>query len=380
MVDKGKMEATLGKDPAMSFRDNLQYLRAQRSMTQEQLAMLLGVSRQSISKWESEKAYPEMDKLLMICDMFGCTLDDLVLGDVSSPGDASAPVSSPRSPSIPAAPTAYGAFSPAAGVDQSASNAGAHVPQDVTGYDEHSRTFARHIAVGVPLIIIGVGVGLLFDSSNSVLGSTPANNVWQFVCIACGVVAGLGLIIPGGMGYAEFQRRHPYVEDFYTDEDRAKASQRLAVGVVVGIAWILAGISQMIYSSEVLHVEDGWPVSLLLFAIAIGVGSFIYCGIRQGLMDIERYNTDAERDRSETSHAKDDYYEKVINSICGIIMLLATIIGLIMLFTGTYGNDDSTFFGGVPFWIPWPIGGVLCAVVASVGEILRANSEHRGRR
>ena len=51
-------------------------------MTQEQLAMLLGVSRQAISKWESEKACPEMDKLLMLCDMFGVTLDDLVMGDV----------------------------------------------------------------------------------------------------------------------------------------------------------------------------------------------------------------------------------------------------------------------------------------------------------
>ena len=69
----------------MSFRANLQYLRAQRNLTQERLAMLLGVSRQAISKWESEKAYPEMDKLLMICDLFGCTLDDLVLGDVSRP-------------------------------------------------------------------------------------------------------------------------------------------------------------------------------------------------------------------------------------------------------------------------------------------------------
>ena len=41
----------------MSFRANLQYLRAQRNLTQERLAMLLGVSRQAISKWESEKAY-----------------------------------------------------------------------------------------------------------------------------------------------------------------------------------------------------------------------------------------------------------------------------------------------------------------------------------
>ena len=72
----------------MSFRENLQYLRGTRSMTQEQLAMLLGVSRQAISKWESEKAYPEMDKLLMICDLFGVTLDDLVMGDVRRPNSA----------------------------------------------------------------------------------------------------------------------------------------------------------------------------------------------------------------------------------------------------------------------------------------------------
>lgn len=38
----------------MSFRDNLQYLRATRNMTQEQLAMLLGVSRQSVTNWGTE--------------------------------------------------------------------------------------------------------------------------------------------------------------------------------------------------------------------------------------------------------------------------------------------------------------------------------------
>ncbi len=39
-----------------NFKTNLQYLRAQRNMTQEQLAMLLGVSRQAISKWESDNS------------------------------------------------------------------------------------------------------------------------------------------------------------------------------------------------------------------------------------------------------------------------------------------------------------------------------------
>ena len=68
----------------MSFRDNLQYLRATHSMTQEQLAMMVGVSRQSVTKWEAERAYPEMDKLLKLCQIFDCTLDDLVTGDLTA--------------------------------------------------------------------------------------------------------------------------------------------------------------------------------------------------------------------------------------------------------------------------------------------------------
>lgn len=41
----------------MSFRDNLQHLRATHAMTQEQLAMMVGVSRQSVTKWEAERAF-----------------------------------------------------------------------------------------------------------------------------------------------------------------------------------------------------------------------------------------------------------------------------------------------------------------------------------
>lgn len=57
------------------------HLRATRNMAQEQLAMLLGVSRQSVTKWEAEKSCPEMDKLIKISQLFACTLDDLVTGD-----------------------------------------------------------------------------------------------------------------------------------------------------------------------------------------------------------------------------------------------------------------------------------------------------------
>ena len=62
----------------MSFGTKLQKLRKEIHLSQEELADKLSVSRQSVSKWESDKAYPEMDKLVTMCKIFNCTLDDLV--------------------------------------------------------------------------------------------------------------------------------------------------------------------------------------------------------------------------------------------------------------------------------------------------------------
>ena len=67
----------------MSFAENLQFLRKQKEITQEQLAEILEVSRQSVSKWESAQSYPEMEKLLQICGLFHCNMDTLMQGDVS---------------------------------------------------------------------------------------------------------------------------------------------------------------------------------------------------------------------------------------------------------------------------------------------------------
>lgn len=65
----------------MTFGDKLAKLRREHNYTQEQFADLLGVSRQSVSKWESDLAYPETEKLVKICEMFNCSSDYLLLDD-----------------------------------------------------------------------------------------------------------------------------------------------------------------------------------------------------------------------------------------------------------------------------------------------------------
>ena len=67
----------------MSLGENLQFLRKKNDITQEQLAERLDVSRQSVSKWESDTTYPEMEKLVQLCQMFHLRMDDLIQKYVS---------------------------------------------------------------------------------------------------------------------------------------------------------------------------------------------------------------------------------------------------------------------------------------------------------
>ena len=65
----------------MEFNEKLQELRKSRSMTQEELAEALFVSRTAISKWESGRGYPSMDSLKEISRFFSVTIDDLICSD-----------------------------------------------------------------------------------------------------------------------------------------------------------------------------------------------------------------------------------------------------------------------------------------------------------
>ena len=65
----------------MNLGENIYLLRTQKNMSQGDLADLLEVSRQSVSKWENNSATPELDKLLKMSELFGVSLDELVSGE-----------------------------------------------------------------------------------------------------------------------------------------------------------------------------------------------------------------------------------------------------------------------------------------------------------
>lgn len=69
----------------MTLGQNIARLRAQKNLSQGDLADALEVSRQSVSKWETDASIPELDKLLRLAELFGVTLDELVKGESAQP-------------------------------------------------------------------------------------------------------------------------------------------------------------------------------------------------------------------------------------------------------------------------------------------------------
>lgn len=60
--------------------DRIQYLRKTKGISQEALADKVGVSRQAVSKWESEQSIPDLEKIIIMSDLFGVTTDYILKG------------------------------------------------------------------------------------------------------------------------------------------------------------------------------------------------------------------------------------------------------------------------------------------------------------
>ena len=65
----------------MSLGEKIKKLRKENNLSQEQLAEKLNVSRQAISKWEANKAYPDIENLILLRKIFDVTLDDLIIDE-----------------------------------------------------------------------------------------------------------------------------------------------------------------------------------------------------------------------------------------------------------------------------------------------------------
>lgn len=296
----------------MSFGENLQYLRKQKEITQEQLAEQLEVSRQSVSKWESGQSYPEMEKLLQICSMFHCNMDTLMQGDVSS------------------------AFA-----------------KDSYGYDKFKNTFSKMIAAGVGILLLGISLMMLLCGAG--IEEDIATAVF-FVLLIVSVM----IFIVIGMQSGRFNEKHPQIEDFYTEEEKEKAYKRFIIGIALGVGLILVGCLFVIVADarvENLHLTDNVQTEkcdyfingIFMLIVAAASSLLTFTALQKEKYNIKGYNK--ENNPSPERKKRNE----LIGKLCGCIMLVATIAFFLIGFIEG---------GWAVSWFAYVVGGILCAIVA----------------
>lgn len=248
----------------MGFSENLYHMRSERNMTQEQLAMLMGVSRQAISKWESGRAYPEMDKLVRLCGIFECDLDELVRGDLTG--------STVRSElTIPSD----------------------SAPADVCGYERHMRARACMLAsaAGVPLLSFAVFFGTL--PASFVFGATYGAHIispsFGLAVLVAGILGGLALAAVAVYRHLGFCGRYPCVENFYTGDQHKATAKLTRRACIVSIAACVVGVVACVVKSGPLFHVSGGLCSLFAWG-SVAVWSMVYAKLMKARLNVARYN------------------------------------------------------------------------------------------
>ena len=294
----------------MSFGTNLQFLRDRADMTQEALAEALQVSRQSVSKWESDASFPEMDKLLVLCRLFHTDLDTLVRGDVKE-----------------------------------------HFRTDAWGYDRHMNWFSNAVAAAMALIFLSVGGALGLYSLGAVSGRGLA------AVLISGVALAVAILVVASIRHSTFEQEHPVIQDFYTGAQRERFLAIYPFLIALPVAAFFIAV-------VCLLLLDGWAgaVALLLFIVGAAVTVLVWAALRRGKYDVAQWN--AQHDPSPEAVAR----RKRTERICSVIMLAAVAIHLAAGFILMALRGEHSGWGWQWGWIVYPVAGVLCGLAGNLTE------------
>lgn len=320
----------------MSFGSNVVFYRKKFGITQETLAERLDVTRQTVSRWETDSAFPDMEKLLILCDLFGCDMETLVRGDA----------------------------------EKKTINDN---KEDLEAYDKHMNAFTAQITAGVTLILAGVTVSLLL----SVLGALDA--VCVIVILSCITVA-VALFVAGGVAHANFMQDNPRMRQY--PKERVQAFRRklpyLFSGatalILIGVIVVVAANYREGYAPAGFTPEKWEDLSAvaLLTLVTVAVGIFVAAGMQADKFNVKNYNRECRKEgcvEEDTDGAGTDLSsktesenrakkgERISGAICGTVMLTATAIYLIIGFIWNLWH---------PGWVVFPVGGIVCGIVSTI--------------
>ena len=297
----------------MDFGMKLQSLRKEKGLSQEALAEKLHVSRQAVSKWESGAGYPEMDKLILISDLFGVTIDYLIKDSHESVPD-----------------------------DQRAESKYFMNSQKIKEYMNFKRHFGLRIGGAVSAIILSVIFPILMsDKQYEMIGTMI---MLLIVALAVGVLIITGMSCEG---YSELEKKEINMsfndlQDIQNQYMNFKS--KFGMSIAFGVFFIIFAVAMTVFVEE--YVKNEYLSGMILFVcVAISVFIFIYQGIKDGM-----YRFLAQNRKYITEQKKEE------KSLYAMTMPLAAMIYLVMGFTQGWWH---------PGWIIFPVVAIITAGIES---------------
>ena len=301
----------------MILADKIISLRKKEGMTQEDLASQVGVSRQSVSKWESTMAMPDLDKIMKLSKIFGVSTDFLLNDDLGMEQII---------------------------VDEKVEDTSKLVDLDLLNqYYGAYEKIARLISLATILVIISPIAYMTLDNINESLG------VIIFLAL---IALAVGLFINSGFGASKFEfiEKEPYNFSYGVEGVIKKNLDQYQPifkrNIILAIAIFI--LSPAVYVVAInAGITNNIPVYLFLILTAIGASLMGYSMIKySSYRDILKY-----RD------PKIQKKEGKIGKISGVLWITA--IGVFFIYSFWTGNWQAS-------WIIFVIASFLQVIIAMV--------------
>ena len=346
----------------MILADKIINLRKKAGWSQEDLAEKLGVSRQSVSKWEGAQSVPDMDKVLRLSRIFGVSTDYLLKDEIEE-----------CEPSFQAS-------------DDSAEPPLRTVTMEqASAYLELRRVSAPRIALAAFLCVISpaplIFLAAMSDSRVINISENLACGIGLCALILLAAIGVLLFISAGAKAKEyEFLEKEPFETEYGVAgmlRERkaafARTSSRLnIIGTMLCILSVIPIFVSVCFENAdfapAAAVRASWsrtPVSLTLVIAGIGSAAFVLGGTYNSAVDKLLEEGDYTRIKKEKSG--------FVSRISSCYWLIVTAVYLLITF-GIKGCNPKTS------WVIWPVAGVIFAALSAFLNALPAASSKHGKK
>lgn len=331
-------------------------------MSQEQFAESMEVSRQAVSKWESGQSMPDLDKLILMSQIFHVSTDYLLKEEEE--GSYEDVSFFKETYSYEENTSDIGSVSEEkSSFEKEMENARELTKDEVEEYKDTYSWSMRKIAFGVFLIVFGVGVSSLFDilTDYQILPEPITDGLMAVAILTCVVIA-VRFFILSGMRLEKFE---------YLQKESFKLPENLKMKletedteyqpvfikkITFGVVFIICGVIACVLLNSIgegmniAMLDDHISGAVLIIMVSIAVRQLIIAGMSKGIYDILLQR----EDYTARNKKHNEEFEKVIGMVAGVYW---TLVAAAYLGYSFITNDWQHS------WIIFPVAGCIFGAI-----------------